>query len=246
MKSLLLAFVVGALAPAVHAAAPQINVGAIYDYLEGDKSTYLKRIYNGGDSTAFVKVSILEMHYNADGSHVETPVATMGAAGDRDGLIASPARLIIPAQGMQSTRLIFRGDRDKERYYRVRFVPVIPTKDDAFALDETERESYKNSLSAGVQVMTGYGVAFFVRPAVTVFDTRQEDAPGEYRITNAGNSTIVLDDLKSCSAASPHECEPPKKAHIRPGQVFRFEKVQGRVYGFELVEGAVKKHMEVR
>jgi len=246
MKSVLLAFTVAAFAGGAHAAAPQLNVGAIYDYLEGDKSTYLKRLYNGGDSTAFVKVSILEMHYKPDGSHEETPVATMGSAGDREGLIASPARLIIPAQGMQSTRLIFRGDRDQERYYRVRFVPVIPTRDDAFALSETERDVYAKSMSAGVQVMTGYGTAFFVRPAATVFDTRQEDGPGEYRLTNAGNSTVVLDDFKSCSAASSHECEPARKSHVRPGESFRLEKVQGRVHRFELVEGGTKKSIEVK
>jgi hypothetical protein len=33
-------------------AGPQINVGVVYDYLGGDKSTYLKRVFNGGDSTA--------------------------------------------------------------------------------------------------------------------------------------------------------------------------------------------------
>jgi hypothetical protein len=36
-------------------AGPQINVGTVYDYLDADKSTYLKRVFNSGDSTAFVK-----------------------------------------------------------------------------------------------------------------------------------------------------------------------------------------------
>ena len=39
-------------------AGPQINVGTVYDYLDSDKSTYLKRVFNSGDSTAFVKVNI--------------------------------------------------------------------------------------------------------------------------------------------------------------------------------------------
>lgn len=246
MKTMLMAFLIGALAPVAHAAGPSINVGPIYDYLDGDKSTYLKRIYNGGESTAFVKVTILEMHYKADGTHEETTVAPMDGSGDREGLIASPARLIIPAQGMQSIRLIFRGEREQERYFRVRFVPVIPTKDDAFAVEETEREAYQRSLSAGVQVMTGYGTAFFVRPATTVFATRLDDSLTDYRITNAGNSTIVLDELKSCSAASPHECEPAKKSHIRPGGSFTLEKVQGRIHRFELIEGSAKKTIEVK
>ena len=42
-------------------AGPQINVGTVYDYLDGDKSTYLKRVFNSGDSTAFVKVNVLEL-----------------------------------------------------------------------------------------------------------------------------------------------------------------------------------------
>ena len=56
-------------------AGPQINVGTVYDYLDGDKSTYLKRVFNSGDSTAFVKVNILEIVYDADGSTAEIPVA---------------------------------------------------------------------------------------------------------------------------------------------------------------------------
>lgn len=49
-------------------AGPQINVGVVYDYLSGDKSTYMKRVFNGGTSTAFVKVNILEMIYDDEGT----------------------------------------------------------------------------------------------------------------------------------------------------------------------------------
>ena len=42
--------------------------------------------------------------------------------------MASPARLIVPAKGMQGTRLLHMGGRDTERYFRVRFVPVVPEK----------------------------------------------------------------------------------------------------------------------
>lgn len=113
-------------------AGPAINVGVVYDYLEGDRSSYLKRVYNGGTSTAFIKVNVLEIVYNADGTSREVPVASMtdakGAATNRDGLMASPARLIVPAGGRQGTRLLYMGQRDKERYFRVRFIPVVPEK----------------------------------------------------------------------------------------------------------------------
>ena len=114
-------------------AGPQINVGTVYDYLDADKSTYLKRVFNSGDSTAFVKVNVLEIVYDADGTPKEIPVEAAADGASRNGVMASPARLIVPAQGMQGTRLLYMGERDRERYFRVRFVPVVPEKEDEFA-----------------------------------------------------------------------------------------------------------------
>ena len=99
MKRLLLVMGLCGFSLAV-SAGPQINVGTVYDYLEGDKSTYLKRVFNSGDSTAFVKVNILEIVYDANGVPNEVPVKSDPGATSRDGLMASPARLIIPANGM--------------------------------------------------------------------------------------------------------------------------------------------------
>ena len=48
--------------------APELNVGALYDYLDSGKSTLLKRVRNGGDTTAFVKVSVAELVYDTDGN----------------------------------------------------------------------------------------------------------------------------------------------------------------------------------
>jgi hypothetical protein len=73
-------------------AGPQINVGTVYDYLDSDKSTYLKRVFNSGDSTAFVKVNILEIVYDADGSHREIPLETRADGSGRDGLPRAPDR----------------------------------------------------------------------------------------------------------------------------------------------------------
>lgn len=150
--------------PLMANAGPQINVGVVYDYLDADKSTYLKRVFNGGDATAFVKVNILEIVYDADGTSREIPLTTQAESAARDGLMASPARLIVPANGMQGSRLVFMGEREKERYFRVRFVPVVPEKEDEFAVSPEEREEYKKGLSAGVNVLAGYGTVFLCGP----------------------------------------------------------------------------------
>ncbi|KAA0960449.1 molecular chaperone [Pseudomonas sp. ANT_H12B] len=226
-------------------AGPQINVGTVYDYLDGDKSTYLKRVFNSGDSTAFVKVNILEIIYDADGTSREVPVKTQADASSRDGLMASPARLIVPANGMQGTRLLLMGNRDSERYFRVRFIPVVPEKEDEFAVSGEECEEYKKTLSAGVNVMTGFGTVFFVRPKNSRFDSVIDDNPNNYRLRNNGNTVVLIDEFRNCSLKNETDCEPTTKHHVLAGKTFEFEKKPGREYRFNLVEGDAKKTLRI-
>ena len=244
MKSLLALFGFLLVAQMAHA-GPSINIGTVYDYLDGDKSTFLKRVFNGGDSTAFVKVNILEILYDADGKSQEVPLKSSADGSTRDGLMASPARLIVPANGMQGTRLLHMGARDTERYFRVRFVPVVPEKEDDFAVSSEERETYKENLSAGVNVMTGFGTVFFVRPKNSRFDSVIDDSAGVYRLRNNGNTVVVIDEFRNCSLKNETECEPTTKHHVLAGKSFEFEKNPGREYRFNLIEGAEKKALRV-
>ncbi|BFL81869.1 hypothetical protein LFREDSHE_03190 [Shewanella baltica] len=58
---------------------------------------------NMGDSTAFIKISINEIKYDENGQPYEVPEQEA----ENRTLIASPSRLIIPAKGVQATRLLF-------------------------------------------------------------------------------------------------------------------------------------------
>ncbi|WLG29635.1 molecular chaperone [Pseudomonas lurida] len=245
MKKLLSAVVIGLSATAAQA-GPSINIGTVYDYMDGDSSTYLKRVYNGGESTAFVRVNIYQIAFDATGEATETPLDNQGSSvAQRKGLVASPARLIVPAKGMQATRLLFIGERDHERYYRVRFLPVVPEKADQFDVSDSDREQYKEAMSAGVNIMTGYGSILFIRPKNTRFETNIQDGPVEYRVENAGNSTIILDEFQDCSAKNESDCQTTKKHHVRPGKVFSFAKDSDRFYRFNLVEGKAIKKIQV-
>ena len=226
-------------------AGPQINVGVVYDYLEGDKSTYLKRVFNGGDSTAFVKVNIFEILYDADGSHREIPLQSQPDMAARDGLMASPARLIVPANGVQGTRLLYMGERDKERYFRVHFIPVVPEKDDEFAITPEEREAYKKDLSAGVNILAGYGTVFFVRPKDSRYDSVVNDTPTHYSLRNNGNTVVVIREFKDCSIKQENDCQPTTKHHVLAGRTFKFDKQAGREYRFDLVEGTQTQKVRV-
>ncbi|MFJ4194328.1 molecular chaperone [Pseudomonas sp. NPDC089534] len=244
MKRLSLLWVFGGFCAGADA-GPQINVGTVYDYLDGSQSTYLKRVFNSGDSTAFVKVNVLEIIYDGDGTPREVPVRAASDGASRNGLMASPARLIVPAQGMQGTRLLYMGERDRERYFRVRFVPVVPEKEDDFVVSGEEREAYKKTLSAGVNVMTGFGTVFFVRPADARFDTQLNETDGRYEVRNNGNTVLVVDEFKSCSLTEEADCGATVKHHVMAGRTFGFDKEKGREYRFRLVEGERKQDIKV-
>ncbi|MHC6224534.1 fimbrial biogenesis chaperone [Pseudomonas sp. X10] len=228
------------IAPMVLHAAPELNVGALYDYLDGGKSTLLKRVRNGGDTTAFVKVSVAELVYDANG--VAHEVDTDGLPLEQRGLVASPARLIVPAQGMQAVRLLYRGPRDRERYFRLRFIPVLPEAGDGFAIDQQNAEQYRDSLKVGVNLLAGYGSLLFVRPAEARFHTPVRRQSGELTVSNEGNATVVLDHFRQCRAPG-QDCESATKHHLLPGRSRQFSGQPGKVHQFELHEGAQRKEM---
>ncbi|MFP5428045.1 MAG: molecular chaperone [Gammaproteobacteria bacterium] len=230
------------LTPMASRAAPELNVGALYDYLDSGKSTLLKRVRNSGDTTAFVKISVAELVYDANGESHE--IDTDGLPLEQRGLVASPARLIVPAQGMQAVRLLYRGSRDKERYFRLRFVPVLPESGDGFAVNEQEAQQYRDSLKVGVNLLAGYGSILFVRPAETRFQTPVKRQGGQLQVANEGNTTVVLDHFRQCQAAE-QGCEPATKHHLLPGRSRQFDGQVGKVHQFELHEGGERKQMVV-
>ncbi len=242
MRSLVFALL---LAPLTLQAAPDINIGAMYDYMDGQKSTLLKRVRNLGDATAFVKVSIAEIVYDQDGQSRE--IAIEGSAGPGAGarsLVASPARLIVPATGMQALRLLYMGEREQERYFRVRFEPVLPEQNDGFGLSVDESSDYRKALSAGVNVMAGYGAILLVRPAQAQFRSEIKEESGRFLIANTGNATLILDHFNDC-AANGKQCEVPSMHHVRPGTERVFKKETGRAYRFELIEGDKRRTVEI-
>lgn len=240
MKQFVAIAVFAPFAVAAHS-APSINIGAMYEYMDPNKSTLLKRVRNSGDSTAFVKVSITEIVY-ADGKPSEQPVASVTDTRDGRGhaLVASPARSIIPARGAQVTRFLHLGNRDQEQYYRVRFSPVVPQLSDEFGLSPEEEEEYKDSLAAAVTVMTGYGAVLIVPPEKAVYNTETRETPDEFVVHNAGNAFVLVDDFYDCETAS-KECNTPLVHHVRPQVTRIFKKEAGRHYRFNLVEGNRKK-----
>ena len=242
MKKVMLVFAccVGFSLSSVQAAAPKISVGSMFDYIDSDKGTLLKRIRNSGDATAFVRVEISEIVYGADNKPVERAVENVRLGEDKDGLVASPARLIIPANGQQAARLLYSGDRTRERYYRVRYVPAMPEKSDDFALSAEERIKYEKELSAGVSIMTGFGTIIIVHPSAAQYATDIEETADSYVVRNNGNSTVVLDDFKACGAKG-KDCQLGRQIHLLPQRSETLSRSEQHTYEFKLIEGSLDK-----
>lgn len=221
--------------------APQLNIGSLYEYFDGNRSTSLKRIYNSGDTAAFVKITVAELVYAADGTVSEVPLD--GLPAEQRSLIASPARVIVPPDGMQQVRLLYRGERLSERYFRLRFIPVLPETGDGFGLTSEQARQYNEALSAGVNILAGYGAVMFVKPAQTTYATEVVHESGRFIVPNKGNATVVLDHFNDCDRNGQH-CAAPTKHHIRPGKSLSFEKKTGRSYRFVLQEGPQSRHHE--
>jgi Mat/Ecp fimbriae periplasmic chaperone len=140
--------------------------------------------------------------------------------------------LIIPAGGSQSVRMIAMGDRSRERYFRVRFVPVAPVREHGFAVTAAEEEAFKAEATTSINVLVGYGVRIVTAPAQAHFDTRIDEATGI--VTNAGDSTIFLRDHYVCSR--PRQCKPPVADRITPGASLHLAG-EGLSHRFVLQEG---------
>ncbi|WP_232310925.1 fimbrial biogenesis chaperone [Herbaspirillum autotrophicum] len=224
-------------------AAPSIHIGAMYDYLEDDRSTLLKRIRNSGDSTAFVRVSITEVSFGETGEPQEKIAAAISLGQKQAGatLVASPARLIIPAGGMQAARLMYLGQRDRERYFRVRFVPVAPEEKEGFSPENAAE--YRQSVSAGVTMLMGYGAMLFVAPKRPSYHTEVVEQDQKIIVRNNGNATVVLADFHACEVDG-NDCGTPSKYHVLPGRTREFVKEAGHEYRFKLHEGKRDKTFE--
>ncbi|MGX9257780.1 hypothetical protein [Pantoea ananatis] len=220
--------------------APMINVGELSEYIESESNTLAKKINNTGDATAFVRVTVEEMIFSDQGYTEKKLDSGSLIKGRGTGLISSPARLIIPAKGMATNRLVFTGSRDKERYYRVRYIPVIPEDAQEFGLSYEEAKKYQNEISAGVTVLTGFGTIVTVHPSLVRFDTKITDDNRTLKISNNGNASVSVRSLKECDTDLKN-CSAVTDLQLRPGMILEKPVSAGKVWQYTLYEGTRKK-----
>ncbi|KVT57794.1 hypothetical protein WK55_16580 [Burkholderia ubonensis] len=218
------------------AGAPKINVGALYDYLPGNTSSIMKPIRNDGDETGFLKVEVKRITFDTQDHMHEVPLADDGSLENR--LIVSPNRLIVPPDGARSTRILYVGKRDQEQYFRVRYLPVEPSRKAGFDVSPDVEKKFAN---VGVKVLIGYGEFVFVRPTHEHYDTAFQQTPGKLAIVNHGNSTVILDNYRLTETGQDKSAEPSKK-FVLPGREMDVSTSVLKDLDFDLIEGENTTH----
>lgn len=210
-------------------AAPDINVGTLYDYMSHDRNMAVKKIYNFGNETAFVKVSIHEIVYDDEGQPSERELS---GDGTRE-LVASPSHMIIPTEGMQVTRFIYLGSREKERYFRIRFIPVLP-EEIGLASEPLDNN---NQIQTDVKILTGFGTILFIPPEDVQYSTNIFKKDGKAYVENKGNATVVVDNLERCDEEN-KRCTQAEKLNVLPGGKREISYDGYPLIDFDLIEGS--------
>jgi len=207
-----------------------ITLDSMHTYLAPNRSTGELTVYNMSPTTAYVRVDVIEMSVKGEELNAEP-------GEPENALLASPNRLIVPASGRQVVRLIALGERDRERYFRVRFVPVTPKKADGFAISDEDESEASKAIHAQLSIQVGYGARVVVAPRSPRFDTRIVAVDGGTEIHNDGDSTIFLAGHRLCRRSS-RDCEELPVERVDPNGRLRLANESGRHHSFNLKEGA--------
>lgn len=196
--SRLLAFSVLLLSSSLHA---QLAIDRIIvDFLPDSNITEDVLLINESDSeTLFIDVDILQV--SEPGTEKEQRLVVDDPS--KIGLIATPAKVILPPGSRRNVRLVnMLDERDSESIFRVNFSPV------AAETDRNENE---------IRLMLGYQALVIVRPDNPVIDLDSQRKDGEITLANNGNTNVFLERVRQCTDSELTECVPLGDRRLYPG-----------------------------
>ncbi len=168
-----------------------IDLNSLYDIWSEDKPMFSKTIYNNDSSkTAYVKIELLEVTNPLSENKVEKLLSSKEMA---ERLFVTPSRLIIPPGRSKNIRFYHPKGRSKDQisYYRVSIMPVLPKKEDGFAITDKELLA-DGEISAGVGIMIGFSSILVVQPQNAVYKTYVKSKEEALEIHNDGNALIEV------------------------------------------------------
>jgi P pilus assembly chaperone PapD len=177
-----------------HSFASSISVGnVIVDFNKDKQRNYIDVSVSNksaDDETAYVKVSVYEI--KNPGTINEQKVLV--SKNDRNSIIVSPQKLIIPPHSKKNIRFIaLHKNHDQDKVYRVNIAPVSGGK----KIDKGQL----------IQILIAYDILVFVRPQNEDSQFKGKRNGKEITFENTGNTNILLRKAKQCSKDDPSECK---------------------------------------
>ncbi|CSC05182.1 putative fimbrial protein TcfA [Vibrio cholerae] len=174
-------------------ASNTIRLDSLYQKLDNQQNYKDVRVYNDSKNLAFVSVSAVEvMNPGAKEEHVkETDFG--------NGPLISTKALMIPAESSRSVRVYYPEtiSRDADRFFRIRFTPVMPTKEHGFTDSQlksakTVESNFKLSFAWG-------GLLAVVKNSPNLDYKVHLEASNNLVFENTGDSLVTIKYLSLCS-----------------------------------------------
>lgn len=152
-------------------------------------------LYSHSDHVVYVKVSAKRIVH--PGTPDEHEVDTAVGQGD---IVVSPQRLVVPAGGSRTVRVIRQGSPDNETAYRVYFEPVA-----AAAAGIENDVSQADSAGGEISINLIWAPLVRVIPDVRQVEVSVTAANDNIRLGNVGNVRIGALDVGQCTTKSHDE-----------------------------------------
>ncbi len=164
-----------------------VSVQDLVKTFPAGKQRLVQQVKNSGDAPAFVKVEVFEI-LNPHTDHEREEPLDMTTVPD---LVATPQRIVIPPHASRGVGLFLKERWNKDRFFRVRFTPVRPTKAEGFV--------QTSEVQTGASIGIAWGTLVVVPRQQASYNTEIKQDADQLKIKNLGNSYVQLTDVEICT-----------------------------------------------
>ena len=138
-------------------------------------------------------------------------------------LIATPKKLIIPANSKKTVRLVSLDEADKtDRIFRVDFSPAL---------------GKLKAKSSGIKVLIAYQSLVIIRPAKPVATITAQRKGDVIVFRNIGNTNAILQNGTQCDPKDKTQCQPLTNHRLYAGNIWELKTPYSGPVTFEMDDG---------
>ncbi|MEZ8096361.1 hypothetical protein ACED51_19850 [Photobacterium swingsii] len=175
-----------------HQASATVQPVNLVEYITPQQDFMVTEVFNGDDKTAFVRVEAEEVidfkNENIDRRKINEV--------EGDNIAIVPSKFITPADSSSSVKVYFTEGREKDRLYRLKYVPVRGKERAEFVGSEDYKE--ETTAAIGIDLVISQGV--LVPKKNPTYSYTITNNNGEIVATNTGDSYIRLTNMNKCTS----------------------------------------------